>query len=178
MRSGSDGSYNGVTIPETRVSAHETYGGYGQISVLCRILSGVDPSPYTAIGLHTLTSRVDFNREDAGAKSVTLARQCMSLGNLVYVGLNGTSGAAEVKQDERRLTLAGKITRMIGYENVFVRGDQTTTPWKMAGHLEKHVIRDIGLANPRVLNTVNGGAGCPPKDQSVGGVFVMWCVKV
>ena len=37
----------------TRVSAHETYGGYGHISVLCRILSGVDPIPYTAIGIHT-----------------------------------------------------------------------------------------------------------------------------
>jgi hypothetical protein len=45
----------------TRVSAHETYGGYGHISVLCRILSGVGPIPYTAIGIHTLPARVDFN---------------------------------------------------------------------------------------------------------------------
>ena len=37
----------------TRVSALETYGGYGHISVLCRILSGVGPIPYTAIGIHT-----------------------------------------------------------------------------------------------------------------------------
>ena len=52
----------------TRVSAHETYGGYGHISVLCRILSGVGPVPYTAIGTHTLPARVDSNMVDDGAR--------------------------------------------------------------------------------------------------------------
>jgi hypothetical protein len=39
----------------------ETYGGYGHISVLCRILSGVGPIPYTAIGIHTLPACMDLN---------------------------------------------------------------------------------------------------------------------
>ena len=43
-----------IVIKNTRVSAHETYGGYGHISVLCRILSGVRPSHPLSIGLHTL----------------------------------------------------------------------------------------------------------------------------
>ena len=51
----------------TRVSALETYGGYGHISVLCRICVWSRPIPYTAYGFHrrAATFFVDYVRRQA-----------------------------------------------------------------------------------------------------------------
>ena len=95
--------------------------------------------------------------------------------SLVYAGLLGTTGQSEIDQDVQRLKDAGLITEKVGQYVTYVECDAChTSAHDTARDAERFLIRLIGLNN--LLNSRHGGAGRPPNDTRIGGVFIIVCV--
>ena len=98
-----------------------------------------------------------------------------AIGRAVYAGMLRTTGQAKIDQDVRRLKDAGLVTEKVAQYVTYVECDG----YHMSAHdtardAERLLIRLIGLDS--LLNSRHGGAGRPPNDPRIGGVFIIVCV--
>ena len=92
-----------------------------------------------------------------------------------HPGLLGTPGQSEIDQDVQRLKAAGLITEKVAQCVTYVECDGShTSAHDTARDAERLLIRLIGLDS--LLNSRHGGAGRPPNDPRIGGVFIIVCV--
>jgi hypothetical protein len=95
---------------------------------------------------------------------------------VIYIGMMGTTGQAEVDQDERRMIAAGLMDAKIEQYASYVELDEFhSSEHDAARDAERYCIREVGLDN--LMSSRHGGAGRIPNDTSVGGVFLLVGVK-
>ena len=88
----------------------------------------------------------------------------------------GTTGQAEIDQDENRMSAARFMDRKIEQFVTYVELDEFhSSEHDAARDAERYCIREVGLDN--LMNSRHGGAGRIPNDTSVGGVFLLVGVK-
>jgi hypothetical protein len=84
----------------------------------------------------------------------------------------GTSGQKEIDNDERRMIKLGLMDEKIGQKVTYVELDEFhSSEHNAARDAERYCIREIGLDN--LMNSIHGGGGKVPDDESVGGVFMI-----
>ena len=95
---------------------------------------------------------------------------------MVYIGLMGTTGQAEIDQDEERMIEAGLMDAKCDQMVTYVELDELhSSEHDAARDAERYCIRQVGLDN--LLNSRHGGTGRIPSNTSVGGVFLLVGVK-
>jgi len=99
------------------------------------------------------------------------ANSNLKKGKPVYVGLMGTSGLGEIDQDVVRLQEEDSTLVKDYHLAFYVDGSDGQSAHDVARDAERVLIRKIGL--DRLLNKRNGGAGRPPRNKSVGGIFII-----
>ena len=95
---------------------------------------------------------------------------------VIYIGMMGTTGQAEIGQDKKRMSAAGLMDAKIEQYVTYVELDEFhSSEHDVARDAERYCIREVGLDN--LMNSRRGGAGRIPNDTSVGGVFLLVGVK-
>ena len=88
----------------------------------------------------------------------------------------GTTGQAEIDQDEKRMIAAGFMDKKIEQFVTYVELDEFhSSEHDAAREAERYCIREVGVNN--LLNSNHGRAGRIPNDTSVGGAFLLVGVK-
>ena len=93
---------------------------------------------------------------------------------VVYIGLMGTTGQAEIDQDEKRMIEAGLMDAK-QYVTYVEFDEFHSSKHDVARDAERYSIRQVGLDN--LMNSCHGGDGRISNDASVGGVFLLVGVK-
>jgi hypothetical protein len=95
----------------------------------------------------------------------------LNKGKDIYVGLMGTSGLGEIDQDTRRMIKEDSTLEKDSHLAIYVDGNDGQSAHDVARDAERVLIRSIGVE--RLLNERQGGAGRPPLNKSVGGIFII-----
>ena len=92
-------------------------------------------------------------------------------GKYVYAGLMGTSGLEEIDRDTLHIIKADSTLEKDSHLAIYVDGHDGQSAHDVARDAERVLIDSIGVE--RLLNERRGGAGRPPLDTSVGGIFII-----
>ena len=93
-------------------------------------------------------------------------------GKHVYAGLMGTSGLGEIDRDTNEIILEANSTlEKESHLAIYVDGNDKLSAHDVARDAERVLIDSIGV--DRLLNKRQGGAGRPPLNKSVGGIFII-----
>ena len=94
-------------------------------------------------------------------------------GKPVYAGLMGTSGEKEIRQDTLCMIDQDWTLEKESHLAIYVDGNDENgqSAHDVARDAERVLIDSIGVE--RLLNERRGGAGRPPLDTSVGGIFII-----
>ena len=92
-------------------------------------------------------------------------------GKHVYCGLMGTSGLGEIDRDTIAIIKADSTLEKESHLAIYVDGNDKQSAHDVARDAERELINSIGV--DRLLNKRRGGAGRPPLNKSVGGIFII-----
>jgi hypothetical protein len=100
-----------------------------------------------------------------------VANSNLEKGKVLYVGLFGTSGEGEIDRDTDEIIKENSTLEKDFHLAIYVDGTDEESAHDVARDAERVLINSIGV--DRLLNKRRGGAGRPPLNKSVGGIFII-----